>query len=179
MKRPGRGSQTVVLRGPTTMYFFALRIFDTCNMRPLSRMLPRDFRRDTSDILVTCPKGLSDSVRSEIVELGMEVSGQFYTGVRTRGTLHDCIILNLSLSTAHHVLYQVLAQTCATPDELYTAVSSLDWEHLIPLDTTLTVTSTVKTASITDTRYANLQVQGCHCRQAGVKDRQTMRQRAT
>ena len=119
-------------------------------------MLPRDFARDTSDILVTCPKGLSDSVRSEIAELGMAISGQFYTGVRTRGTLHDCIILNLSLSTAHHVLYQVLAQTCATPDELYTAVSSLDWEHLIPLDTTLTVTSTVKTASITDTRYANL-----------------------
>ena len=119
-------------------------------------MIPHDFTRDESHILVTCPKGLADFVALDIKEAGLPVAAQFPTGVGTRGTLNDCVRLNLVMSTAHHVLYQVLAQKCLTPDELYAAVFSLDWERLIPLDTTLTVTSTVRTASITDTRFANL-----------------------
>jgi len=119
-------------------------------------MLPRDFKHDSSSILVTCPQGLSPYVRAELEELGMQVNGQYRTGIRTHGSLYDCMLLNLSLFTAHHVLYQVLAQDCTTPDQLYAAVSSLEWERLIPLDTTLAVTSTVKTACITDTRFANL-----------------------
>jgi putative N6-adenine-specific DNA methylase len=66
------------------------------------------------------------------------------------------MLLNLSLSTAHHVLFEVLTAICTSPDELYSAVTALEWERLIPLDTTLAVTSTVKTASINDTRFANL-----------------------
>jgi putative N6-adenine-specific DNA methylase len=119
-------------------------------------MIPHDFTNDKSHILVTCPKGLTDFVVLDIKEAGLPVIGQFPTGVRTRGTLNDCMTLNLVLSTGHHVLYQVLAQNCTTPDELYSAVFSLEWERLIPLETTLTVTSTVQTASITDTRFANL-----------------------
>jgi putative N6-adenine-specific DNA methylase len=119
-------------------------------------MLPNDFQRDKSAILITCPKGLSPYVDKEVLELGLPVTGRYHTGVRTHGSLSDCILLNLSLSTAHHVLFQVLAATCTSPDELYSAVTALEWERLIPLDTTLAVTSTVKTASINDTRFANL-----------------------
>ncbi len=119
-------------------------------------MLPLDFSRDKSDIVITCPQGLSEFVRSEMEETHVLVKGVFQTGVRTYGTVRDCIFLNLSLSTAHHVLYQVLDNECATADDLYAAVSSLPWESLIPRDTTLAVTSTVSTPSITDSRFANL-----------------------
>ena len=119
-------------------------------------MIPNDFQRDKSAILITCPKGLSLYVYKEVLDCGMPVTGRYHTGVRTRGSLADCMLLNLSLSTAHHVLFEVLTATCASPDELYKAVTALEWERLIPLDTTLAVTSTVKTASINDTRFANL-----------------------
>jgi putative N6-adenine-specific DNA methylase len=119
-------------------------------------MLPNDFLRDKSPILITCPKGLAPFLYEEVRECKMPVIGQYHTSIRTHGTLTDCMLLNLSLSTAHHVLFEVLTATCASPDELYGAVHSLEWERLIPLDTTLAVTSTVKTASITDTRFANL-----------------------
>jgi 23S rRNA G2445 N2-methylase RlmL len=119
-------------------------------------MLPNDFQHDKSAILITCPKGLSPYVYKEVHDLGLPIIGQYHTGVRTHGTLVNCMLLNLSLSTAHHVLFEVLTATCTSPDELYGAVTSLEWERLIPLDTTLAVTSTVKTASINDTRFANL-----------------------
>jgi putative N6-adenine-specific DNA methylase len=119
-------------------------------------MLPNDFQRDKSAILITCPKGLSPYVYKEVLELGMPVAGRYHTGVRSHGSLLDCILLNLSLSTAHHVLFEVLTATCTSPDELYSAVTALEWERLLPLDTTLAVTSTVKTSSINDTRFANL-----------------------
>jgi putative N6-adenine-specific DNA methylase len=119
-------------------------------------MLPKDFSRDKAAILITCPKGLAQYVRKDVEKLRLPVTGQYQTGIKSFGSLNDCILLNLSLSTAHHILFQVLESTCRTPDELYKAVYSLDWEHLIPLDTTLSVTSTVRTASINDTRFANL-----------------------
>ena len=119
-------------------------------------MLPYDFQRDKSNILITCPKGLAPYLVKEVRECKMPVLGQYHTGIRTSGTMADCMLLNLSLSTGHHVLFEVLTAVCASPDELYQAVTALEWERLIPLDTTLSVTSMVKTASINDTRFANL-----------------------
>jgi putative N6-adenine-specific DNA methylase len=119
-------------------------------------MIPSDFRKDISTILVTCPKGLSRFLEKEVNDLHMNIVRSLAGAVTTSGSLHDCMRLNLSLSTAHHVLYKVLECVCRTPDEMHTAVTALPWERLIPVDTILCVTSTVKTSSIRDTRFANL-----------------------
>ena len=119
-------------------------------------MIPSDFRKDTSTILITCPKGLSRYLEKEVKDLGMNIIRSQASVVMTHGSLHDCMALNLCLYTAHHVLYKVLECVCRTPDELHREVTALPWERLVPLDTTLCVTSTVKTPSIKDTRFANL-----------------------
>jgi putative N6-adenine-specific DNA methylase len=119
-------------------------------------VIPLDFRKDTSTILITCPKGLSRYLEKEVKDLRMNIIRSQASAVMTNGTLYDCMVLNLSLYTAHHVLYKVMECVCRTPDELHTAVTALAWERLVPLDTTLCVTSTVKTPSIKDTRFANL-----------------------
>jgi putative N6-adenine-specific DNA methylase len=119
-------------------------------------MIPSDFRKDTSTILITCPKGLSRFLEKEVKDLKMNIIRSQASAVMTNGSLYDCMKLNLCLYTAHHVLYKVLECVCRTPDELHAAVMELPWERLIPLDTTLCVTSTVKTPSIKDTRFANL-----------------------
>jgi putative N6-adenine-specific DNA methylase len=119
-------------------------------------MIPTDFKRDASTILITCPKGLSRFLEKEVKDLNMAVIRSQPSAVMTNGTLYDCMALNLCLFTAHHVLYKVLECTCRTPDDLYAAANALPWERLVPLDTVLCVTSTVKTPSINDTRFANL-----------------------
>jgi putative N6-adenine-specific DNA methylase len=64
--------------------------------------------------------------------------------------------LNLVLAIAHHVLLFVKEFSCDGPDVLYSEIKSVDWENIIPADGYVCVTSVVHTASITDTRFANL-----------------------
>ena len=66
------------------------------------------------------------------------------------------MMLNLSLSTAHHILFRLKEFTCNTPEDLYKEVLAIDWEHIVPTNGYISVTSVVHTASINDTRYANL-----------------------
>jgi len=107
-------------------------------------------------ILIVCPKGLSDYLKEEVEFNGFRPIAHFPTGVSIRGSLTDCIKLNLVLSMAHHVLMLIKEFPCANPDRLYSEVNSMDWENIIPPDGYVCVTSVVHTASITDTRYANL-----------------------
>jgi putative N6-adenine-specific DNA methylase len=107
-------------------------------------------------ILIVCPKGLSDYLREEVEFHGFRPTAHFPTGVSVRGSLSDCIKLNLVLSVAHHVLMLIKEFACAHPDNLYSEVNSVDWENIIPADGYVCVTSVVHTPSITDTRYANL-----------------------
>ncbi len=114
-----------------------------------------EIQKDTT-ILVVCPKGLSDYLRAEVELHGFRPTAHFPTGVTIRGSLSDCVKLNLVLSVAHHVLMLIREFSCAHPDGLYTEVKAVDWENIIPADGYVCVTSVVHTASITDTRYANL-----------------------
>jgi len=119
-------------------------------------MLPMDFKRDIASILITCPKGLARYLENEVSDLKMNIVRSLPSAVLTTGTMFDCMKLNLTLFTAHHVLYKVLECVARTPDEMYAAIKSLPWEKIIPLNEILCITSTVKTPSIKDTRFANL-----------------------
>jgi putative N6-adenine-specific DNA methylase len=66
------------------------------------------------------------------------------------------MMLNLSLSTAHHVLFNLREFTCKSPEALYKETLAIDWENIVPANGHVSVTSIVHTASINDTRYANL-----------------------
>lgn len=112
--------------------------------------------QNSSTILVTCPKGLSAYCAKEFESLSMKTSSIFPTGLSLRGSLNDCILLNLALSTAHHVLFLVKEFKCDTPGDLYKEVLSIDWEHIVPANGYVCVTSVVHTPSINDTRFANL-----------------------
>ncbi len=119
-------------------------------------MIPIDFKRDISSILITCPKGLARYLENEVLDLKMSIVRSLPSAVLTTGTIFDCMKLNLSLFTAHHVLYKVHECIARNPDEMYSAIKSLAWEKIIPLDEILCITSTVKTPSIKDSRFANL-----------------------
>jgi putative N6-adenine-specific DNA methylase len=108
-----------------------------------------------SRLVITAPKGLVPFLCREITALGYPVSGQGLNYAVTRGTLRDAMVLNLSLFTAHHVLFFLREFPCASPDALYRGMLDVDWENWVPQDGYFCVVSDVEHPSIRDTRYAN------------------------
>lgn len=112
-----------------------------------------------SKILVSCPRGAVGYLREEIEALGFPVLNEIDTACQTEGTLTDTMLLNLHLRTAGHVLYQLQIFKVITPTALYERIKAIPWETMLyeaGPDAYVCVTSTVETAQITDTRFANL-----------------------
>lgn len=107
-------------------------------------------------IFITCPKGIQTSLASEIQSLGFPLLSKSFSGVETEGTLDDTMRLNLYLRTGHRVLYLLSGFKAKTPDELYTKTANVPWEDYIYETGYVSVTSTVDTPTITDSRFANL-----------------------
>jgi len=107
-------------------------------------------------ILVTCARGTSGILAGEIQALRFPVRSSLETAVETEGTLADTLCLNLSLRTAQRVLYLFDAFPAGQAQDLYRRLVTLPWEEVIAADGFLSVTSSVDTAAVNDTRFANV-----------------------
>jgi putative N6-adenine-specific DNA methylase len=107
-------------------------------------------------IFITCPKGIQPYLAAEVQSLGFSIISESFSGVQTEGTLDDTMRLNLYLRTGHRVLYLLSEFSAANPEELYRKAVKLPWENYVYEDGHISVTSTVDTPTITDSRFANL-----------------------
>ena len=112
----------------------------------------------TSRIIITCNNRLSPYLQQEVTELGFVTERVFSTGVELRGTMKDCIRLNLNLRCASQVLFSLKTFTAANPDELYKELVQLTWEQIIPADGYFTITSNVDNQNIRTPLFANVKV---------------------
>lgn len=111
-----------------------------------------------SFIFVTCAGGVEPILERELRALGYKPEAVRPLGVALRGTMDDCLHLNLHLRTAHRVLYELRRFKAENPDELYAELVTLPWEELIAEDGYLSVVSSVDNPTIRDARFANLRV---------------------
>lgn len=111
---------------------------------------------EKNSIFITCPKGIQTYLATEVRSLGFPVISESLSGVQTEGTMDDTMRLNLYLRTGHRVLYLLSEFSIANPDELYRETLKLPWEDYIYENGYFSVTSTVDTPTITDSRFANL-----------------------
>ena len=114
-----------------------------------------------SKILVTCPKGVSPYLNTEIEALGFPVLAELDTAIQIEGTLEDTLILNLHLRTAQRVLYQLETLSVNTPGSLYGKLNDIPWETLLHDSgkaAYVCVTSIVDNPLITDSRFVNVKV---------------------
>lgn len=111
-----------------------------------------------SRITITCSKRLSPFLQHEITELGFKIINVFATGVQLNGTLNDCIRLNLNLRSASQVLYSLKSFSCNNPDELYDAVSQIQWESIIDKEGYFSITSAVNNPTVNNSLFANVKV---------------------
>jgi 23S rRNA G2445 N2-methylase RlmL len=109
-------------------------------------------------IIITCNKRLTPWLRLEVEELGFDVVDTFATGIELRGTVEDCIRLNLNLRCASQVLYSLFAFRCNSPEQLYDKLLTYPWEKIISVNEYFSVTSHVDHPSVNNTMFTNVKV---------------------
>ena len=112
----------------------------------------------SSRIIVTCSNRLSPFLQQEIMELGFTPVRIFKTGVELKGTLEDCIQLNLNLRCASQVLFSINEFTARNADDLYNSLLHFEWEDIIAVDGYFSITSNVDNATINNSLFANVKV---------------------
>jgi len=113
---------------------------------------------DSAVIIITCPKRLAPYLEQEIKELGFETEETFVTGVRLKGTINDCIKLNLNLRCASQVLYSLKKFEAENADDIYNHLVDYSWENILPDPGYFSITSNVNNPTINNSMFANLRV---------------------
>ena len=111
-----------------------------------------------SRIIITCNKRLAPFLQLEVEDLGFKTARAFSNGLEIKGTLNDCIILNLNLRCASQVLYSLHSFACDGPDPLYETALKLEWENIFAKDGYFSVTSTVDHPTINNSLFANVKL---------------------
>ena len=111
-----------------------------------------------SRIVVTCSNRLSPYLEKEILELGFKPVRTFKTGVELKGTLQDCIKLNLNLRCASQVLFSLTEFKAFNANDLYKALIGFNWEDFIPADGYFSISSNVSNDTINNPLFANVKV---------------------
>jgi putative N6-adenine-specific DNA methylase len=112
----------------------------------------------SSRIIVTCSNRLSPYLEKEVRELGFKPERIFKTGVELKGTLQDCIKLNLNLRCASQVLFSVKEFRAFNADDLYKVLLQMEWENIIPAEGYFSITSNVDNETINNSLFANVKV---------------------
>jgi putative N6-adenine-specific DNA methylase len=107
-------------------------------------------------ITITCAKGIASYLGQEILSLGFPILSENIAGVTTEGSLEDTLRLNLFIRTGQRVLYLLESFKARTPDELYKNISKFPWEDYLSEVGYFSVTSSVDTPTIKDSRFSSL-----------------------
>ncbi|MBK8611548.1 MAG: class I SAM-dependent RNA methyltransferase [Chitinophagaceae bacterium] len=112
----------------------------------------------TSRIIITCSNRLSPWLQLEVAELGFKPERVFKTGVELKGTLADCIKLNLNLRCASQVLFSLQEFSADNADQLYDALIEFPWEEVLDVRGYFSISSNVSNDTINNSLFANVKV---------------------
>lgn len=97
-------------------------------------------------------------LKAELEQLGFPVDIERPAGIETRGSLNDCIKLNLLLRTAHRVHFHLASFKASNAPMLQKSLEEVPWEDYIPQEGYFSITSFIKNPTIKNNQYANLVV---------------------
>jgi putative N6-adenine-specific DNA methylase len=113
----------------------------------------------------TCGRGIEPMLAEELVQLGAGDVTAGRGGVSFTGPRALLYRANLWLRTAVRILWPILEAPVTSPDELYEAVRSVDWQRFLTPEHTLAVDCNVRDSNITHSKYAALRVKDAVCDQ--------------
>ena len=109
-----------------------------------------------SRIVITCNKRLSPYLEKEVVELGFTPERVFSTGLELRGSINDCIKLNLHLRCASQVHYSLKNFHADNPEDIYKHVYAFPWDELLTNDGYFSVTNNVDHPTVNNSLFINV-----------------------
>jgi 23S rRNA G2445 N2-methylase RlmL len=112
----------------------------------------------TSRIIITCSNRLSPWLQMEVEALGFKPERIFKTGVELKGSLQDCIKLNLNLRCASQVLFSLKEFNANNADDLYKTLLDFAWEDVLTVDGYFSISSNVSNDTINNSLFANVKV---------------------
>jgi 23S rRNA G2445 N2-methylase RlmL len=112
----------------------------------------------SSRIIITCSNRLNPWLQQEVAALGYNPERVFKTGVELKGTLQDCIRLNLNLRCASQVLFSIKECNASNADELYNTLVDFAWEDILAVDGYFSISSNVNNPTINNSLFANVKV---------------------
>lgn len=111
-----------------------------------------------SRIIITCSNRLSPWLQMEVASLGFTPERVFKTGVELKGSLQDCIKLNLNLRTASQVLFSIKEFNADNADDLYRVLVDFSWENVLDVNGYFSISSNVSNDTINNSLFANVKV---------------------
>lgn len=114
--------------------------------------------KDHSRIIITCTQRITPFLEMEVREMGFEPLTVFKTGIELKGSLADCIRLNLGLRCGGQVLYSLGRYLAPDADAMYKHAKTVSWEKIIPADGYFSITSFVRNDTITNQLFANVRL---------------------
>ncbi|MBS1506934.1 MAG: class I SAM-dependent RNA methyltransferase [Bacteroidetes bacterium] len=117
-----------------------------------------DIFNKAARIVITCNKRLAPYLEKEVGELGFKVEKTFVTGLELKGTVKDCILLNMNLRCASQVLYSLTSFKCDSPEILYDKLIAFEWEKIISPNGYFTVTSHAEHFTVNNEMFVNVKV---------------------
>lgn len=112
----------------------------------------------SSRIIITCSNRLSPYLQMELAELDYKPERVFKTGIELKGTLQDCIRLNLNLRCASQVLFSLKEFTAYNADDLYNTLIDFAWEDIVDVQGYFSISSNVTNDTINNSLFANVKV---------------------
>ncbi|MEQ8525758.1 class I SAM-dependent RNA methyltransferase [Gracilimonas sp.] len=113
---------------------------------------------EKSTISITCPKRITPYLKKELEDLDFPILKVRHAGIETEGSLNDCMLLNLSLRTAHRVHFRLKDCRPQNADQLYNELVKIPWEDYIDKHGYVSVTSFINNKTVTNTQFANMKV---------------------
>jgi len=113
----------------------------------------------------TCARGLEAILAGELTDLGAADVAAGRGGVSFTGGEAILYRANLWARTAVRIIRKVLEAEVRSPDDLYDAVRSVNWEEYMTPDHTLAVDCNVRDSAITHSQYASRRVKDAICDQ--------------
>jgi Predicted N6-adenine-specific DNA methylase len=109
-------------------------------------------------IIITCNNRLTPYLDQEVRDLGFQPERTFTTGVELKGSLSDCIRLNLNLRCASQVLFSLMEFQANSPDEIYEELIRFAWEDILNVDGYFSVTSNATHFTVNNDMFINVKV---------------------
>jgi 23S rRNA (guanine2445-N2)-methyltransferase / 23S rRNA (guanine2069-N7)-methyltransferase len=107
-------------------------------------------------LFASCPKGIEDLLLQELQQLGADDASAVMAGVAFSGDLQLAYRACLWSRLASRVLLKLGEFDVATDDELYQAMSSINWSRHVSESGTLAVSCHLSHSDMTNSHYASL-----------------------